>query len=256
MSVFSLAGGSVLGVFENVSIKSTPTTVETKSVTRIYDRPQVTKKEWSVETSLMQNNCGATKRIDHLSVTVLTVDAADFLATFMSGEISMDANVVEKKEAGVLWKTKQITGKKLTFTGEFAVATGAASTLLTYLKSGTVSDHDVTVIMTIDAVPYEFPAVLTDIELKGEREGLYVVSATFEGQSPDSGAFPTTPTGTTSLIEKAFNSRAQVAVALTTQSSNGNSFSGNALITSFKMRVDDANKIDYQFSLMGTGALS
>lgn len=256
MSVFSLAGGSVLGLFENVDLSSAMTAVETKPVTRVYGRAQGTKKEWKVTTGLMQNNGLATKRIDHLSVSVFSLDAADMLGQFSSGKISMTATVVTKPEAGAVWKTKQVTGKKLMFDGEFTVPTGAASALLTMLKSGTIADHSVAAVMTIDGVTYEFPGVYTNLSLKAEREGLYVVSATLEGESPDTGAFPTTPTGTTSLIEKALNSRAAVAVALTTQTTNGNAFSGNAVISGLDINVSDEDIIKYSMTFEGTGALS
>jgi hypothetical protein len=235
MSVFSLAGGSVLGLFENVTISMTNNTVETKPVTRVYGRAQGVKREWSVDTTLMANNALATARIDHLLVTVFTIDGNAQIGQLASGELSMTATIKTKPEVGAEWKTNQVTGKKLMVSGSFNVPTGAASPLIAAMDASTIEDLRVAVTITVDGVTYgSIPMVITSALLKAEREGLYVVDMSLEGESPDTGDFPVAPTGTTTLFEKALNSRAAVAVALTTQTTNGNALSGNAVISAAK----------------------
>lgn len=259
MSVFSLGGDSFLGLVQNVTIDISNTIVETKSINVGYGRGQIEKSMAKISAAVMGNDQGLTKRIDHLMVSAFTIGGTSYLGKLRSGKIAVNATVVKKPEVGTRWVWTQITDKMLTIDGEFDVPTGVADALQTLAK-GVVANQSVIVSLTLDDtadVIYTAPMVIESLQLGAEMGGLYKVTMKLTGQCPDSGtAFPTAPTATTSLFEKALNSRAAVAVALTTQSSNGNSYSFNACIASAELDISDEQIITATYSLESQGTVT
>jgi hypothetical protein len=68
---------------------------------------------------------------------------------------------------------------------------------------------------------------------------------------------PTAPTGTTSLLEKAFNAPGTaLAIVATSRATNGISYSGNFVIESARVAINQADAIMTQYRFRSSGAVT
>ncbi len=256
MSVFSIGGTSYLGTFRNTTFAVTNDTVEASPAVRDGMRAQVAKKGATLSTELMSVVSGSLK-VQHTDVTVLTIDGTDYLGSF-TGTLSGEITSVEGALAGVLWKSPQNTKKNYRLSGTIVVttATGGAQGLLTD-AFGTVANANMTVSVTINGVAITIPMTLVSCSLAFADGDIQKYAVELQGASPDTGDYPTAPTGSTSLLEKAFNAyKTALAVSLTTHATEGVNLAGNVKFSSFSIGIEDGALTNVQYEFVSDGAIT
>jgi hypothetical protein len=122
-----------------------------------------------------------------------------------------------------------------------------------------LNDQDltrVTFTITIDGVTVTIPMQVASMTHTINQNQEQVISLSMNGVDPGTGAYPTAPTGTTSLLEKMFNAYNTVlACVLTTAAAGaGQTYSGNFIFTDFGFSFNDSEiiMIDYTLASRGT----
>lgn len=127
--------------------------------------------------------------------------------------------------------------------------------------SDSLDGHLWTPSFTLNGVTITAACVMENFQHIYEDEGLQVYRVQLAGRAPDNEAtaFPAAPTGTTTLLEVAFNVRTSIAVSTRNRSTgNSNSFAaaGNAIITSANVVIPQSGLVTTTYELQGQGALA
>lgn len=258
MSLFSLGGSSYLGLFRNVKLAGTFDTVESRPAVNLASRAQVVKKGGVLSTELMSVVSGSAK-VSHLDLSVFTLDGSSWLGA-ISGKFSGSFEHKEADGPGTIWKYPLVVSKDYEFSGTIKVpATGGIQAMMVDAWSATAADNEWVVTFTVNGVAITLPMVLTSAEVVFEEAGIQTVAITMKGQGPDNTAtaYPTAPTGTTSILEKAFNApKTAIAWALTSHATEGLAYSGNAVIQSFEIGIEDGALINIAYAYATQGAVT
>ncbi|MFZ4483740.1 MAG: hypothetical protein ACOYOL_07155 [Chthoniobacterales bacterium] len=257
VTALSLDGSSILGAFANATLTMPNDLVNAKPASRNGMRNSVAKKSWSLSTELMSVVSGS-RKVQHTDISVFTLDGVDYLGIF-NGTLTGTITQVEGSLSGSKWKDPQNTDIDFGFSGKVLVptATGGAQALLSDAASSTLTDAEMVVSFTLNGIAVTLPMTLASVSLGLQSGGLQEISIELSGNSPDSGAYPTAPTGTSSLLEKAFNSyKTAITFAMTTHATEGGAFSGSAKLKSYSIGMNDGQLVNVQYNYEGSGALT
>lgn len=268
LAVFTLDGSSQLALIKGVTYNLNLSKGDTTTIARAGHRRQTVKKSSTIKTGVMSALSGdATLVATNLAVSAFALGGVSYLA-YLRG-CTINGTTPEKREVGGLanaFKWPQAFGKDYSIdvtlvipaaadsqTSNFAVNMGAN------LHDTDLTDQDLTRLaftITIDNVTIAMTCEVDDYthEINGQQE--QVITLKLSGNDPGTGAYPTTPTGTTSILEKAFNAyNTAVAVVLTSgAAASGETYSGNFMIPSFSIGIQDESviMIDLDFESKGT----
>lgn len=206
----------------------------------------------------------APTRVSHLDISAVTVDSVDLVTMFKRGSFEASYTIQEGKAAGSVWKVPVVTKKDFTLRLEFMIPlSGTANALRSIVSqhlSGTVTDLNMTVTVTINSVSFTLPCLLVGAEVGGSDGELTMVTLELKGRAPDVGTtYPTAPTGTTTLIEKAINAPGiAVAFSFTPHSASGEgaNIAGNAVFGAFGFDFNADEIINERYTLLSTGAVT
>jgi hypothetical protein len=244
-----------VATFRTATLEVTADTVEASPATRLMSKKQPVKKGATLTCELM-SVVASSEKVTHLNLSAITVDSVDYLGS-INGTFSGTNTIVEAGAAGDIWKYPQVTKTMLSFTGEILItaSTGGAQALLTDAWANNVSGLAMILSFTINGVAVTLPMVLTSCSQPFTDGDVQKANITLEGASPDSGSYPTAPTGTTSLLEKALNvATTAVAITFTTHATEGMALtSTNAVFQSFSIPIQDGQLINasYTFAIQG-----
>lgn len=257
VSLYTIDSVDYLGTCRNVTLDFGNDSVEASPMTRDGTRAQIAKKGMTLRTELMSVVSGSLK-VQHTDLSAISIDGVSYLQGF-TGSFSGSYTSVEGSLAGTIWKDPQNVKKTYRLSGTILVpsATGGAQALLVDAASATPTDANMTVTFTINGIAITLPMTLVRASLELTDGDVQKIAIELESASPDSGTFPTAPTGTTSLLEKAFNSfKTAIAFAFTSHATEGVAFTGNCKFTSFQIGIEDGALSNVQYEFASSGAVT
>jgi hypothetical protein len=258
IGTLSIASISLLADFENVTWTVDETQVDGSSMVSLGKSMNGTKLAGTLDVSVL-STLSTPDRVSHLNMTVLTVGGTNYLTDVQSFKLTGTPNQVKQPSAGSWWQTVQNTKMDFAVTLDIAIPVGSnyAHDLMTKMSSTTGIDRNVVLSVTINSVAQTIAMRMKSGSLKAERDGLQMFTLNLVGHAPLSGTYPTAPTGTTSLLEKAYNSWAsELAFTFSSNATaaRGAVFTGNCIIGTWSIDVADEGlvKTAYQFHTTGT----
>jgi hypothetical protein len=254
ISVYTVGGVALVGLFEEVTYSVDETQVDGSAMARLGKCAQGTKLKGHFDCKLMSTKSSPT-RVSHLDLSVFTLGGTDYLAVVRS--ISLKGTYEAKAKAGLgsLFMRPQNVKKDYSADVELDCADGTASALMTLMHSATASDRNVALSFTLNGIANTIPMRIQKIAHKGSRNDLQVLSVSLMGRDPGSSAYPTAPTGTTTLLEKFYNDfRTELAFTYTSKTASGFSVTGNCIPASFEISIQDEalEYENYAFDSVGT----
>jgi hypothetical protein len=258
IGTLSIASISLLADFEGVTYTVKETQVDGSSMVATGKSYTGTKLGGTLDIPVLSTQ-STPDRVTHLNLTVLTVGGTSYLADVLSLKLTLTPNQVKQPSSGSWWQTVQNTKMDISGSVDISLPAGSnyAHDLLTLAHSATGSSRNLVLSFTLNAVTITVPLRLESAQLKAERDGLQMMTLNLSCHAPLSGTFPTAPTGTSSLLEKAFNSwAAEFAFAFNTSATaaRGAAISGNCIFGPTTIEVTDEGlaKTTYQFHTTGT----
>lgn len=256
MSVFTLDGASVLGVFEDIDYSVDATIVDGAAVTSPGETPQETKRFAKLTTKLM-STLSAPDRVSHLDLSAASLGGTAYLGTVRS--LNLNGTYKQNKQAGVGagWTKPQNSTKMYKATVDLDCNDDVASAFEVKMHSSTYSDRDMVLSFTLNGVPITIPMRMTRVQLTGQRGDLQSVKIELQGKCPDTGAYPTAPTTGTTLLSKAFLAwKTAITFAFTSKASKGVAVSGNAIFNSFTIDIQDEQIVSVQYAFDSYGTVA
>jgi hypothetical protein len=263
LSVWTVGAIDLKTDLKNVTVRGDLDRADGRGITRLGKSAQALKKHLTFNTSLMSTISGsAPTRVSGLNLSVLTVDAVDYLARLQSLQFNGAMETAESSGVADVWKFPQIVNKDYTAEAEFTMPNSAASDPGLKLFQdfyATIADLNMILSLTLNGAAITLPMLLAGVEITEQENNLALVKASLEGRSPDSGDFPTAPTLSATLLEKAFNAPGTaLAYTFTPHASEWAALTGNVIITGFSFGISQASMVmtDYTFENVGTPVLT
>lgn len=266
ITVYTVGGIALLDYIHDTVYRASVETVEGRSIAYFGRSARAVKKGGEFRSKIMSDS-GSTcqNRITNLDVSALSIDGTAYATMLRGGSFTGDFTIVEASAVGDLWKFPYIVAKDYSAEVDLMLplsATANASRLVgADIHSSNTEDLCMTFSITIDGVAYALPMMVVGIEHQFNDNDLAMYKVSLKGKGPDSDvtAYPTTPTGTTSLLEKAFNDP-QTALAYTftpySTAAKGISLTGNLLIAGFSFTFNDKQIIDIDYTFHTQGAVT
>lgn len=265
LSVLTVGGIALVDYIQNATYTLDVDKVEGRSIAYPGRSARAVKKGASIRASVMSSN-GDTcnNRITNLDVSGLTIDGTAYESMLRGGTFTGEFTVAQAAPVGSFWRFPYIVAKDYSATVDLMLplsATANADRLIgADIHSSSAEDLCMTFILTIDGVAYELPMLITKIEEKLTDDDINIYTVDLVGKSPasDSG-YPTTPSGTTTLLEKAFNDPF-TALAFTftpyAAAGKGTSKTGNLIFNGFSFNFDDQKIIAIDYTFLSQGAVT
>ncbi len=267
IAVYTLDGASQLGIMKGVGYTIQLDDADTTTVARAGKRRQSVKKSATITSGFMSPLSGDAALVStNLAVSAFTVGGVDYLAYLRGGSVKGSFDVREVSGVAAPFKFPQIFGKDYSADITLILPVAGASQVPNSARVLGVLVHDpdltdqdlsrVTMTVTIDGTAITIPMQVMSLkhDVNGQQE--QIITLSLAGNDPGTGAYPTAPTGSTSLLEKFFNAyNTALAVVLTTGAvASGETYSGNFIVTDFGFSFNDAEviMIDYTLSSQGT----
>jgi len=258
ISIFSIGGSSQLAYFDNVTLTTTNTTANTASVGASGQRSSIMKSSATIDVNLRGVSATTSDAATHLDLTSLAIGALTFTC-FSSCSLNISYATATVPCVGSRYKMEDNVNLILAADVKVQAVSGTASTLMIpFNNAAALSASNVTFTLIYNGVTYAIPMMLQEVSLVSERDGIQEISIKLEGRAPDSGAFPTTPTSTTGLLNKALNDY-DTAVAVSFQSitsTNGVNVSGNFKFQSASFEIADEQIVPVAYSFRSYGAVT
>lgn len=257
LSVFTLGGSSQLAVIENVSY-DVEFDKEDQSVIKQDARvTMVTKRGGTLQaTELSRISDGIS--VCTLDLSAFSIDAVDYLAHLKSLRFNYEIETRNTDGVADKWRWPQYAGKRqFTAEAELFIPISAGVMFGVEAHHATLSQMDMVLDLTLNSAQIALPMVGHKFShmLNNGEEALYKVS--LEGKRPDNlaTAYPTAPTGTTTLLEKFFNApNTPLAGVLTPHATDGGAYAGNLQLKSCGFSFDDGKLVKTEYTFLTQGA--
>lgn len=262
MSVFSVNSVDLLALLKDCSIKTNFDIIDGKPITRMGKSAHQVKKGAVIDYTNF-STVSQPQRVTNINVTAMSIAGTDYIGTCRSGTFSGSYTHVEGSGIGDIWKAPYVTEKDYRFSGEFQVVDSATANIwqnnADEIFANNLTSGNITLSFTINSITFTLPCSISSAEWKGAEGGLQTVSLELMGRSPDSGAYPTAPTGTTTLLEKALNAPGTALAFSSTNTSNVSydvNIACNAIIQAFSIEFADAALVLEKYTWASTGTVT
>ena len=258
ISVFSIGGASQLAFFDNVTLTTTNMTANTASVGAAGQRSSIMKSSATIDVNLRSISGTTSDAATHLDLTSLAIGALTFTC-FSSCALNISYATAPVPCVGSRYKLEDNTNLILAADVTVQAVSGTASTLMIpFNNAAALSTSNVTFTLIYNGVTYAIPMLIQEVSLVAERDGVQDINIKLEGRAPDTGAYPTTPTSTTGLLNKALNDY-NTALAVSFQSitsTNGVNVSGNFKFQSASFEIADEQIVPVSYQFRSEGAVT
>lgn len=266
LDVFTADAASLLAFIKGVTYSFEPENADSSAIKRGGKRRQTVKKGVTITTGTMSTLSGDASLVaSNLAVSAMSLGGVSILSYLRGGSISGSFDVRETSGIADAFRWPQIFGKDYEVEMTLLLPAAGDSQVPNMVRALSPSIHDpdvldqdltrVTWSMTIDDVTITIPMIVESFELTIRENQEQELRLRLSGNDPGSGAYPTSPVGSGTLLTAAFNAfNVPIAFVLTTAAAGaGVSYSGNAIITRFGFSFNDAEitMIDYTFSSRG-----
>lgn len=263
LTVYSIASTSYLTLIKNVNYRTNLTKAETGSIKRAGKRRQNVKKSVTISTSHMSELASDSGLMaSNLSISEFLIGAVDYVEYLAGGTFNGSFDTREVSGPNDAFTFPQHFGKDYAATVNLRIPLTGDPNPLRNLSAGIhdadMLDQDLSRVnfgITIDGSSILVPM---DVEVLiiafNERQEML---ATFNlvGNDPKTGDYPTTPTGTTTLLEKCFNAyNTAIPFSLTTAAGTaGVNYAGDVIPGPFSFGFNDSEIIMIDFEFLSRG---
>jgi hypothetical protein len=255
LALASIGGTDRLAYVRDATISVERQSIESSVITTTYEAAQAGKGSLSLRANLMSVVSGSTK-VNHLDVTAFAIGGTSYIADVESGSCRVEWQLEEGGGVSDGWEYPVCVKKRISGDVVLRVPATSASTLPA-LFNGAVSGLNVAFSVTINGVATTFNAFLRSLEHQIPVAGVQKYSCQFEGQSTDAGVAVSAPAGTTTILEKALNTTSALAFDFDTNSStNGTSYSGNAVFESYAFSWSENEMVLSEISMRSQGTVT
>lgn len=266
LSVFTWGAGptSLVANISDVSFELPADVVEGRGITYKGENPQAVKQGGIIRTTVMSNVDSCT-RVANVDVTAFELDTVNYAAFLRGGSFNISFNHDEGAGVGDYWKhpivvwpisiSAEVT-LNLPDSGTANALQDTLGDLLNATPATAIANRNAIFDIVIGGTNIEVPMLIENARWSGESGKLQTVTFTLKGKNCAAAtAHPTVPTGTTSLLEKAFNDpKTALAFALTPKSANSTAIAGNMVFSSYGFDFNDSQIIAERYEFLTHGA--
>jgi hypothetical protein len=261
LSVFSISTVEQKTTVRDASIAISANEIESSPVTTVYERADGGARNAVIKANLMSVVSGSIK-VSHLDVSAFSIGGTAYIGDLESGSFGVEWQHDEGKGNADGWLYPVFAKKRFQGEGTLRVlaATGAA---LPVLMAGTLSSLNLDLTITINGVTVTVPCLFKMLTHTIPQAGVQKYAVQFSGQAPDadtgaagSGQAITLPTGSTTLLEKAFNTKAVQAFQIDTKAAGGARYSGNMLLKSANYQWSEGQLVMAAYEWNSQGAIT
>lgn len=225
---------------------------EGKSIKRLKRSPNIVKRSWNFSVELLSQNT-LPARVTNLDFTALSILGTSFVADCTAFSMSGDMATQNGDAVGDEWRAPQVIEAGYTGSATLLVPTTAVPLMPTLDGAKTTWAGSLT--FTLNGETITYPILVTSIEQSVASGQLQEVTVQFEGQDPQTGNYPSAPTTTTTLLQKALNAPdTALAVEFETQAANGANYTGTVVFTGFSFGVENGGVVRNTYDFAGQGA--
>lgn len=240
VGTLTIGGASFLSTFEDVNWSSEGEFDDHAAASKFRAAGQPVKANAKFSVPMRSIKAGQT-RVSHLDLTVATLGGLSVATEMVSLALKIGNPCNPVPNAGEFMRRYQVDpggtiGADVSM--EVADAASVALQLLALIESGDPDDLAATLSFTLNGAACTIPGFLRS---GGHSvQGRQKVSIGFEGSDP-TGTYPTAPTGTSTLLERAINApKTPLAFTYVSHATEGLTRTGYALIESAEVTMEDA----------------
>jgi hypothetical protein len=195
-------------------------------------------------------------KVTNVHITVQEVGGVDYVCDVLSGDFSVAYTTKDASGECDDWMFHQVIDVDFSASLELMVPIVSGSLFMDKFH-GDFDDIAVVYSFTINGVTITLPMMLKSAEWKADSGDFQKFSCKMESASPATGAYPTAPTGTTSLLEKALNGyRTAMTCNITTRVAEGSVYEGDFVFSSFSINHSSNGLVTYKFDLINQGEVT
>lgn len=255
IGTLTIGGGSFLAIAEDVQWASEGEFDDFQSIDRWRQASQRMKKSATMTVPTRPIKTGNT-RLSHFDLSAITLASLDILPELVSATLRVGNPVNTVPNIGEYARRYQADpGGTISADLNLEVADSASNALalLLLLESDDPADTEAILSLTLNAAAFTLPGHIRSGN--HNAPGRQTVSIAFEGADPGGAtAYPTAPVGTTTMFERALNApRTPLAFTYVSKLVDGLSRTGNCLIESAEMTIEDARMTRESYSFRVTG---
>lgn len=254
VTVFSIGGGDQLANLRNCTVELSHDTQEGSPITRMGMNAQPVKRQVRIAANLLSTVTGTT-RVSGLNLTSATLAAVNQLANIRSLNFSGSYTMANEEAVADQWAENRPIKKDYSAEVEYLIpqASGADLGDLAYAAL----PAEVALSFTLNGATITVPMVAVNHAVEATEGDVLVARLSLQGRAPFSGAYPTAPTGTASLLEWAFNAPAtKRTIIVTTQAANGYSYEGSYVFSSFSFGIRSGELVENAYEFLSSGAVT
>lgn len=245
VSVFNVGGSNLLAELTSADViaQTDFADVTPLILTGIARAP--VKQQVQIKSALLSTKSGGL-RVTHLDVSALTLAGVDFRSVMR--EVLFEGSVQHEETSGIGDEWAWPVAVHKDYRAKFLMAVDTESSSVLVGKAfGELSGKAVPISFTINGTVITLAMQLEQFEHKLSAVKVQIWEISLVGSSPLTGAYPTAPTGTSSLLAHAFNAPgAALAVAAA-------DYSGNFIIENFGFQFTSGSAVKswYDFASQG-----
>ena len=254
----SIGGNSFLTDLEGCTFTLETDTVDNHSIVSPGVSKQVQKIKGTFDFPMFSTST-IPDRISDLNLSVATLGGTSLL-TFGLESLKLSVGYVrqQRPNAGSPFHYPQNTIIEISGSARVATPDTGITPFLGDAASTTHSDRVKSLSFTLNGVAITLPVVITGAGVPFERGGLQMCDISLGPRVPASGAYPSAPTGTTTLLEKALNAyRTPLAISATTKATTGLVISGsNFIFDPWELEITDGGLVVPKYKFVNVGAFT
>lgn len=257
MSVFTIGGSSMLEVIKDVTLEWNYAEVDGTALAVEGRQPQTTRGGGSITTGIRSTIADGT-RVTNLECSALSIGGTDFKPYIRRLQITGDNETEDTEGATGATQWNQYKGKKsLMAEAELWIPSVNGTGLSLVAFSTTRATRDLVISFTINGVVCTFAATITRVQHAFDEGDWQVYSVTLKGKASDTDPFPTAPTGSTSLLEKAMNTPGAVyALVVTSHATEGVTYSVNGVISNYSFEIAENTLVNTKYTFLSQGPMT
>lgn len=261
VSLFTAAGIALVSPGTNFTFALTNEKTDAGLIARLGKNSQGVKTNGKLSVDLASIVSGS-QRVSHINVTAFSIGGTSYLAVLKNFSLTATYDHVMQSGVGEKYGKPQVVAKDYQITVDLDVKADDIKTLFDFLGGSDFSNNDQTVLITVNSVTITIPMNLNEGTLNAQRYNLQQLSLSFDGGDPGAGNYPTAPTGTSTILEKALNApTTEMAFGFQNVASadtHGINASGTCVFDSFSFKVTDGQLVEetYGFATYGTVTLA
>jgi hypothetical protein len=259
IGIFTVGGVALVSPGTNFTFALTNEKADAGLIARLGKNSQGVKTGGKLSVDLASIVSGS-QRVAQINVSAFTIGGTSYLSLLKSFSLTGSFDHVMQSGIGEKYSKPQVVAKDYQIGIELDLSTGTAKTLLDFLGGTDFSGNPKAISITVNSVVITIPMNLNEGTLGSQRYALQSLNLSLDGADPGTGNYPTAPTGTSTILEKALNA-VTTEMAFTFQNAlaadtNGVKATGNCVFDSFSFRVQDNALVEETYSFVTYGTVT